>query len=271
MNGSFQNDQVQLDPKNNVTPTPGKHTQGPFMIMIGAAAVLIREANEGAATADMGVYGIELGLRMALHCLHKHTNSTHATHATAEKCGFPAGSCWEYIDDSGGPYTEPATGVVASDPGHALEFVGLSAWLVREAERSQSSSSPPPSPTLAAQQAELAVLRAALPQLLRTNFRNGFVGKGICKGFDLREGTPVSFHSTAALIHHTRAPTFRWMSARSLLVQYRRSTPIARGGACPRPCAPRARSARWLCLKQQRLRRRQRRRRRRHWRCVMRH
>ena len=181
MNGSFRNDQVQLDPKNNVTPTPGKHTQGPFMIMVGAAAMRILEANEG--TAETGALGLEIGLRMALHCLHKHTNCVYA-----DKFGFPPGSCWEYIDDSGMPYSEPTTGEVPSDPGHALEFVGLAAWLVREAGRNRCLS-PPPSRRA---QAELVTLRSALPQLLRTNFRNGFVGKGICKGFDLQHGAATN-------------------------------------------------------------------------------
>jgi hypothetical protein len=32
----------------------------------------------------------------------------------------------------------------------------------------------------------------ALPLLLETNFRNGFIGYGICKAFDLVAGKPTN-------------------------------------------------------------------------------
>jgi hypothetical protein len=42
--GQFRSDQEPLDPKNPVRPVAGRHSHGPFMIQLGAAAALVRAA-----------------------------------------------------------------------------------------------------------------------------------------------------------------------------------------------------------------------------------
>ena len=94
---------------------------------------------------------------------------------------------WEYIDDAGSPY-ENDQGQVISDPGHALEFVGLGSWFLREANRLPLMIRA----RVSGAESTLTRLREALPVLLQANFRNGFIGYGICKAFDLVAGRPTN-------------------------------------------------------------------------------
>lgn len=132
--GAFSSDQEPLDPKNPVTPVPGRHSHGPFMIQIGAAAALCRAAVEDGvgcvAAEEHGALGLRMGLLLIEHCLTKHTN----LFGSGQEFGFTRGSMWEFIDDDGLPYVDPSGGAVISDPGHALEFVGLAGFFLREAE-----------------------------------------------------------------------------------------------------------------------------------------
>ena len=69
-----------------------------------------------------------------------------------------------------------------------LEFVGLGSWFLREARRLPlvTQAQVPDAEVI------LTRLRMALPLLLETNFRNGFIGYGICKAFDLVAGKPTN-------------------------------------------------------------------------------
>ena len=68
------------------------------MIQLGGAAVLCREAADDpdacAPSERRGQLGLEMGLRLATHCLDRHT-------ASGAGGAFEAGSMWEYIDDEG--------------------------------------------------------------------------------------------------------------------------------------------------------------------------
>lgn len=97
--GRFVSDQEQLDPKNPVRHVPGRVPHGPWMIAIGAPALL----------------GRARGLAAIRHVLDRYTN--------------PAGEMWELTDPAGGPLT--IDGVLRNDPGHATEFAGLSLKLLR--------------------------------------------------------------------------------------------------------------------------------------------
>jgi hypothetical protein len=53
-----------LDPKNPVVPIPGRHSHGPFMIQLGAAAALCRAAADDPTGCCAAEGAGELGLRM---------------------------------------------------------------------------------------------------------------------------------------------------------------------------------------------------------------
>ena len=131
------------------------------MIQLGGAAVLCRAAADDpdacAPSERRGQLGLEMGLRLATHCLDRHT-------ASGAGGAFEAGSMWEYIDDEGKPYMD-GEGMVISDPGHALEFVGLCGFFLREAARL------PEALVSEEQRATMGRLHAALPLLLEVNFR----------------------------------------------------------------------------------------------------
>ena len=105
----FCSDQISLDPNNRPEPRTGFHPHGPFMIQIGAVALLIEAGVEEA---------IERGLRLIEHELTTYANLDGRIPELQE------GDFWEGVDDDGRPFVEP-DGVIVSDPGHSLEFVGL--------------------------------------------------------------------------------------------------------------------------------------------------
>jgi mannose/cellobiose epimerase-like protein (N-acyl-D-glucosamine 2-epimerase family) len=86
------------------------------------------------------------------------------------------GDFWEAVDDEGQPFVEP-DGVILSDPGHSLEFVGLAMKFIGAAQAQAS----------AVQVARLEVATAHMITLLGRNFDNGYLPgpQGISKAFDL--------------------------------------------------------------------------------------
>jgi len=159
---------VPLDPKNPVIPVPGRHTHGPFMIQIGTAALL---AGNGEAL------GIEMGFRLIEHEL------AHYANLDGQWAELAPGDMWVAVGDDGQPFVE-ADGTVLSDPGHALECVGLILKFARTAKQSDMLNG--------LQQSEIARIEALMPDLLLRNFENGFLGKGICKAFDLLRRQPMN-------------------------------------------------------------------------------
>jgi len=168
--GGFCSDQQPLDPKNPVVPIPGRHSHAPVMIQIGTAALLAQYEQDTAA--------VDFGLRQIDYILDRHVN---------------IGGRWqqlqpldfiEFIDDEGAPYEE--RGTILSDPGHALEFVGLTMKFCAAAKACRGLAD--------AVSRRLAEIEALMPAILIRNFRNGFQAKaaGICKSFDLRARVPVN-------------------------------------------------------------------------------
>lgn len=160
--GSFQSDQQTLDSKNPVVPRPGRHPHGPFMIQVGTAALL---AEQGRPEA------VAMGLRLIRHELAFYVNLDGRIPELREH------DMWEAIGNDGLPYRED--GAVLSDPGHALEFVGLTLKFAA-AVRAQGLAD-------GDQAAEIAAIEERMPGLLERNFTNGFCRKpgGITKAFDL--------------------------------------------------------------------------------------
>jgi mannose/cellobiose epimerase-like protein (N-acyl-D-glucosamine 2-epimerase family) len=160
---NFASDQQQLDPLNPCTHQAGRHSQGPYMLMIGIACQLVKYEKDRAS--------VEVGLRLIRHIIGKHININSRWSELGE-CDFV-----EYIDNSGKPYQDQ--GLVISDPGHALEFVGLTLKFVSLVKKLGLIDRE--------NEAEIHEIEALMPVILKLNFSNGFRNPpgGICKSFDL--------------------------------------------------------------------------------------
>ena len=158
---TFRSDQISLDPKNRAEPRQGYHTHGAAMIQLGAWAQLAAAGAEGAAEGGLGLLDYELSTHANLHGRVPHLEE---------------GDFWEAVDDAGQPYVEP-DGVILSDPGHSLEFVGLALKFIGAAHAGAS----------AAQQQRLRAATSPMITILQRNFRNGYLPgpQGISKAFDL--------------------------------------------------------------------------------------
>jgi hypothetical protein len=166
--GRFENDQATLDPQNPILPLSGRLMQGPFMIQIGTAAMLVLQND---------VRGIEMGVRLIRHELDHYVN------LDGRVPGFEEGDMWEAIGTDGLPYCE-ANQTVLSDPGHALEFVGLALKFTTAAKASGLLNGK--------QREEVDDFERVMVLILRQNFMNGFLGKGIGKAFDLVGRKPMN-------------------------------------------------------------------------------
>ena len=155
----FASDQQPLDPTNPIETLPGRHGHGPYMIQLGAAALGARAGLPGAA---------DDGLRMVRHVLDNHAN-------LEGRPGFQEGDFWEFVDDEGEPLLDE--GCILSDPGHALEFVGLAFKLLGEA----------------GSRADAPDLTSRLFRVMDQVFGYGFQPGpgGICKAWDLVARRPI--------------------------------------------------------------------------------
>ena len=159
---SFQTDQISLDPKNPIERRSTYHSHGPFMIQIGTTCLLVESRHPT---------GIERGLAIIEHELSSHTN------LDGRVSGLLEGDFFESVDTDGEPYRDES-GVLLSDPGHSLEFVGLAAKFLRAAEESGDADKD--------QLERITEIRRQLPIVLERNFENGyFEAGGISKAFDL--------------------------------------------------------------------------------------
>ena len=167
--GSFVTDQQPLDPKNPVRPKPGCHPHGPYMIQIGAAALMVDYGERDS---------VDMGLRLIRHELTRHAN------VDGREPDLLPYDFWEAIDNDGRPYRE--AGRVLCDPGHALECVGLSLKLISIAKARGLADID--------QEKEIAEAEAVMPRLLERGFENGYQAGpgGICKAFDLVSRGPIN-------------------------------------------------------------------------------
>tara|TARA_Y100000588_G_scaffold97414_1_gene105692 strand:+ start:23928 stop:25292 length:1365 start_codon:yes stop_codon:yes gene_type:complete len=162
-NRTFRSDQVSLDPKNRAEPRTGYHIHGPTMIQIGAWTLLVDIGHPEAV--DRGLRHVEFELQ------------THANHDRHWE-HLQEGDFWEAVDDDDRPYVEP-DGVILSDPGHALEFVGLAYKFIRQAETDTNRSE--------GHARRLTAAKTRMFTILSRNFENGYIEgpQGISKAFDL--------------------------------------------------------------------------------------
>lgn len=167
--GRFVSDQISLDPANPTAPRPGRHPHGAYMIQIGAAALLA-----GHRVPD----SVAMGLRLIRHELRTYVN------LNGRVPGLREYDFWEAVADDGRPSEED--GKILSDPGHVLEFIGLTLKFTSAARENALAD--------AEQLKEIAGVEAHMPALLAHTFSGGFqTGPGgICKVFDLVSRAPAN-------------------------------------------------------------------------------
>ncbi|MBO5924229.1 MAG: AGE family epimerase/isomerase [Lentisphaeria bacterium] len=156
LNLEFVTDQQAFDPKNPVTAVPGKILQGPFMIALGGIA-FAAELTRDEEFLDYGKKFIERLL--TLHTVYKEDKVFFFEAVTPENT--------PYIDNNG----------QLCDPGHALEFVGLSMKFLLVMEKFNR----------ACDQEFLAKCRKVYPAFFATHYAIGrqLPAGGIIKSYDL--------------------------------------------------------------------------------------
>ena len=155
---SFVTDQQALDPANPVRPLAGRHALGPFMISLGSATVWLETASAAGQNIDEPV---DLGMRLLTHIFDRHVQSPMGPPV---RPGVMAGDVWEFINGDDKPWHAGHT--LPSDPGHALEMVGLAQKFLRAVRISQ----------MALQPHHAAIVKRAdalLPSVLEANFATG--------------------------------------------------------------------------------------------------
>lgn len=168
--GNFSTDQQALDPKNPVTPVLGRHSHAPYMISIGIAAMLTEYEKDSVS--------VDLGLKLIQHILQHHVNLNNRWPGLKEY------DFVEFIDDRGDPYQD--SGRIFSDPGHSLEFIGLTLKFTSICKKLQIADRK--------QLSEVKKIETVMPAILEQNFINGFQDGpgGICKLFNLVTRTPIN-------------------------------------------------------------------------------
>ncbi len=154
----FSSDQYMFDPANRGGGKPGKYSQGPLMIYLGATAL----------TGDFNSAEKFISFIIEHHINH------------GQFANLPAGCFVEALDGSNAPWLE-GDGKIICDPGHALEFTGLAAKnLIQMREIPQYSGF-------------VSSTAKILTELFCRVFDTGFQKSGgIMKAFDLTEERPVN-------------------------------------------------------------------------------
>ena len=165
--GHFTSDQISLNPKNPDERRPGYIPHGPFMIHLGTAALMTRNGEPNS---------VEFGLRLVRYELANHIN------IGGRVKELEPNDFWEGIDKQGNPFDDD--GVVLSDPGHALECVGLILKFTKAAKSTATDK----------ELEEIRTLEQHMPEVLSHMFDVGYHAEpgGICKAFDLVTRKPLN-------------------------------------------------------------------------------
>ncbi|MFH1742766.1 MAG: hypothetical protein ABIH23_27485 [bacterium] len=168
--GRFVTDQQSFDLGRPIEIMPERRFHGPFMIEIGTAALL--------AEYEKDSESVDFGLKLIRYVLDYHTN-LNGRWSELRKYDF-----FEFIDADNRPYRQGDQ--IVSDPGHALEFVGLSLEFTEIVKRLDSTNP--------AQKKEIDKIEQVMPLLLLRNYGNGFqdVVGGIWKSVDLITRQPIN-------------------------------------------------------------------------------
>ncbi len=166
--GNYRSDQEQFDIRNPVRPVSGRYSHAPYMLQIPTMTLLVSQAIPGA---------VESGLEIIRHIIDYHV-------ITKPLGGLAEWDFCEFIGDDGDPYEQE--GRILSDPGHALEFVGLTAQFCLSVAESACATD--------RQRGLVVEVLKSLPKIFGRNFQNGFDRGhgGIVKLFDLLSRKPVN-------------------------------------------------------------------------------
>lgn len=164
-NRRFITDQQSFDPKNPVNAVAGKHLQGPFMIALSGIA-------EAAAITGRRAW-LRQGQEFMEHIFKFHINLD--GRPELRQYDF-----WEAVDSSGNPWNE--NDMILCDPGHALEFAGLSLKCLLQMNNVPEFAG------------FMEKCRRFYPELIGHCFQQGFNAEagGICKSYDLKTRKPVN-------------------------------------------------------------------------------
>jgi len=156
----FVFDQLSFDVKNQIPNRVDGVLQGGFMIALGGCSTFM-------STSQNREKHYEYAIRIIDHILSNYV-CLEDTHGFMNKYDM-----WELSDLDGNPILED--GILKSDSGHALEFVGLALKVLCTAKENGLISELP----------EKYI--DILTNMLKVNFENGFSkdGYGIVKSFDL--------------------------------------------------------------------------------------
>lgn len=166
--GNLMSDQQPLDPKNVSHDIPGRISHSPFMLLLDMADILLR--------AEPSEANIQFGLRLIDRVVNHHT------YRSSSAGEFEPYDFWEFVTEDGSPYRIGER--VPSDPGHALEFVGLALRFVYHVQDTSPNGSTVNSPNYTTD----------LARVMTRNFANGFNSQrgGIIKSFDLKTRRPLN-------------------------------------------------------------------------------
>lgn len=168
--GRYRSDQEQFDAKNPVKPVSGRNSHAPYMLQIPTMELLASQHVAGALEAAFEII--------------EHIVDHHVIVKPGDAAGLQEWDFVEFITDSGKPYEE--NGVIISDPGHALEFVGLAAQFCSVVMDADSATK--------GEKEEALRIAQLLPKIFIRNFTNGFDHRhgGIVKLWDLVARKPVN-------------------------------------------------------------------------------
>jgi hypothetical protein len=166
--GNFKSDEIDFNSETaSDEPRIDKISHAPFTIAIGIANLMVENNPDGRS--------ISSGTKLIDYIMDNHVNYGQWNYL--DKYDFV-----EFLDSSGQPYK---TGdQIYSDPGHSLEFVGLSAKFCYIMKQKGISSNI---------KDKLDKYRTIMPEILIKNFQNGYQPdkEGICKLLDLVSGSSV--------------------------------------------------------------------------------
>jgi mannose/cellobiose epimerase-like protein (N-acyl-D-glucosamine 2-epimerase family) len=156
----FVFDQLSFDVKNQIAKQSDGILQGGFMIALGGCSTFMN------TSLNKAKY-YEYAIKLIDYILKNHVN------VELQIPGLKQYEMWELSDNQGSPILED--GVLKSDPGHALEFVGLALKALFSAKENGLISEIP------------RRYIDIFSNMLIVNFKNGFSkdGYGIVKSFDL--------------------------------------------------------------------------------------
>ncbi len=162
INGNFITDQQPLAEKNPVTAVKGRLSHAPWMLSIGSLTLLLKNGESEALSS---------GIRAIQYILDNHINIAGKWENLEENDYI------EYIKTNGELWV--SEGCVLSDPGHALEFVGLTSRFLSTAFSLKNLENKT--------KQVLSEISSHLFPIFQRNFTNGFNRKaeGITKLIDL--------------------------------------------------------------------------------------